>query len=70
VTSRRGVEGMFLAPGSGECKVTASALGGRVRIRLRLDIVVPRASDIPLASSYPAWSLSFHAPDERCFLSR
>jgi len=49
VTSRRGVEGMFLAPGSGECKVTASALGGRVRIRLRLDIVVPRASDIPLA---------------------
>jgi hypothetical protein len=45
-----------------------NALGGRVRIRLQLEIVVPHASDILLASSYPAWSLSFHAPDEQCFL--
>jgi hypothetical protein len=40
------VEGMFLAPGSGECKVTANALGGRIRTRLQLDFVVPQASDI------------------------
>jgi hypothetical protein len=40
---------MFLAPGSRDCEVTAIALGGRIRIRLRLDIVVPHASDISLS---------------------
>jgi hypothetical protein len=47
--SRSDVEGMFLAPGSKDYEVTANALGGRIRIRLRLDIVVSHPTDISLS---------------------
>jgi hypothetical protein len=55
---------MFPPSGSGECEVTANALGGRIRTRLRLDLVVPQASDILLARFHPAWSPTLHAPDK------